>query len=156
LEQCRINFQNAADSVSQIFDRHASRFIAKEKFETLPLPGDKGEGAVYVYFDADGRALYVGETSRRVKARMHDQTSPHKATVWWPKWQSMRFLTMMSKSDRLVMEMLLIAAMNPEFNVKPGKIDPSNLFASVGDVVMSVGSKGWADVSPCASTGAVA
>ena len=43
--------------------------------------GDNGTGAVYVYFDKEGTCLYVGQTGRRVKARLHDKTSPHKDKV---------------------------------------------------------------------------
>jgi len=74
---------------------------------------------VYAYFGQDGRALYVGLTSRRVKARLHDETSPHKKKVWWNHWHTMRFVQLQDDMDRQVLEFLLILAYAPMHNEKP-------------------------------------
>ena len=69
--------------------------------------GDDGSGAVYVYYGANGAALYVGQTGRKVKARLHDQTSPHKKKLWWKKWKTMRFVQLTDDMDRQILEFLL-------------------------------------------------
>jgi hypothetical protein len=89
-------------------------FFAKGKL------GDNGTGAVYAYFDANGEALYVGEASRPIKHRMHDEKSPHKNTVWWESWETVRFVQVQDRTDRLALELLLILALQPPFNSKPG------------------------------------
>lgn len=89
-------------------------FFAKGKL------GDNGTGAVYAYFDANGKALYVGEASRPIKRRMHDETSPHKNTTWWESWETVRFVQVQDRTDRLTLELLLILALQPPFNSKPG------------------------------------
>ncbi len=61
-------------------------------FEAKGQLGDTSEGAVYVYYGQGGTVLYVGQTSRNVKARLHDQTSPHKEKSWWSQWETMRFV----------------------------------------------------------------
>lgn len=81
--------------------------------------GDKGTGAVYAYFDSDGTALYVGQASRPIKSRIHDQTSPHKNTEWWKSWKVVRFLNLQNQTDRLTLELLLILQLKPKFNLKP-------------------------------------
>ena len=131
LRESRVVIGTAANHVLRIFEKHASPLISKDQFLSDPLEGDEGDGAVYAYFDADGRALYVGMTSRKVKAQLRDQTSPHKNAIWWDQWHAMRFLRMTEESDRSVMEMMLIAALNPPFNVKPGGIDATVLFSSM-------------------------
>ncbi|HCG6791005.1 hypothetical protein [Vibrio parahaemolyticus] len=85
--------------------------------------GDNGTGAVYAYFDTDGTCLYVGQTGRRVKARLHDKTSPHKDKGWWEQWSEMRFVQESEESSRLLLEMLLIQAYKPSHNSKPKPID---------------------------------
>lgn len=97
-------------------------FFAKRKI------GDDGSGAVYAYFDKENEALYVGETSRPIKSRMHDQTSPHKSTVWWESWESVRFLQMKNRTDRLILELLLIIELQPKHNFKPGPRNFSDMF----------------------------
>ena len=92
--------------------------------------GDAGKGAVYVYFDQDQNALYVGETGRAIKRRMHDKTSPHKGSRWWKKWTHVRLLPMPNRTDRLAMELLLVLALQPPYNTKPGARLASSLFSS--------------------------
>ncbi len=99
-------------------------FFAKGKL------GDKGTGAVYAYFDASGAALYIGEASRPIKRRMHDKTSPHKATEWWELWTTVRFLQVQNQTDRLTLELLLILALKPKFNSKPGPREFSTMFTN--------------------------
>jgi hypothetical protein len=91
----------------------------KEQFEARGQLKDEGSGSVYVYYAADGSALYVGQTGRVVKARLHDQTSPHKKKDWWVTWSEMRFVQLPDEMDRLVLEFLLILAYSPPWNVKP-------------------------------------
>lgn len=97
-------------------------FFAKGKI------GDDGLGSVYAYFNKENEALYVGETSRSIKSRMHDQTSPHKSTVWWESWENVRFLKMKNRTDRLVLELLLILSLQPKHNFKPGPRNFSDMF----------------------------
>ena len=101
-------------------------FLSSAKVGSRPLYfakgqlGDSGQGAVYAYFAANESALYVGETKRRIKQRMHDQTSPHKDALWWNSWTTVRFLQVSDRTDRLALELLLILALKPAFNSKPG------------------------------------
>ncbi len=90
--------------------------------------GDDGSGAVYVYFDKSGAALYVGEAGRPIKRRMHDQEAPHKKTKWWISWKNVRFLQVRNRTDRLVLELLLILAFMPRFNLKPGARELDAMF----------------------------
>ena len=90
--------------------------------------GDPGSGAVYAYFGKDGLPLYVGEASRPIKRRMHDQTSPHKNAQWWELWETVRLLPVADRTDRLTLELLLVLALNPKFNVKPGQRQLSQMF----------------------------
>ena len=91
--------------------------------------GDSGRGAVYAYFASDGSALYVGETGRPIKHRMHDQTSPHKDAEWWSIWTTVRFLQVPHRTDRLSLELLLILALKPTFNSKPGSREFAAMFS---------------------------
>jgi hypothetical protein len=93
------------------FDREA--FLFGNKLS------DRRRGAVYVYFGPDGAALYVGQTKRAIKARLHDEKSPHKKADWWPHWTHMRFIQLPDLMDRLVLEFLLILAYSPVHNKKP-------------------------------------
>ncbi|PMZ05651.1 hypothetical protein C1Y08_27950 [Pseudomonas sp. FW306-02-F02-AA] len=92
--------------------------------------GDNGTGAVYAYFDKEGQALYVGVTGRTIKMRQHDQTSPHKKTTWWDRWETVRFIQISSETDRLTLELLLILALKPPHNSKPGPRDFAAMFSS--------------------------
>jgi hypothetical protein len=100
-------------------------YLAKGKL------GDDGSGAVYVYFDENNVALYVGEAGRPIKKRMHDQTSPHTTTEWWDSWTSVRFLQIQDRTDRLTLELLLILAMKPKHNSKPGPREFDSMFADL-------------------------
>lgn len=132
LEKCRLTIGSAANEVAALFEHSALPAINREVFKKRGrLMGDRGNGAVYVYFDAQGQAVYVGETGRHVKSRLHDQTSPHKNSIWWKTWSTMRFLPMSDKSDRLIMETLLITSLNPKHNVKPGQINVAEIFKSI-------------------------
>lgn len=91
----------------------------RKEFKARGELGDTGNGAVYVYFSSRGKAIYVGQTGRAVKARLHDQTSPHKSKDWWENWSYMRFTPLKCDVDRLVLEALLIAAYEPTANEKP-------------------------------------
>lgn len=111
----RLWFENRTDPKTRtVFD-------AKGKL------GDAGEGAVYVYYNRDGASLYVGQTCRNVKARLHDQTSPHKEKVWWDQWDTMRFVQLSDDMDRLVLEFMLILAYSPIHNEKPKAKDLNEL-----------------------------
>jgi hypothetical protein len=88
---------------------------------------DSGKGSVYVYY-RNKTALYVGQTGRKVKSRLHDKTSPHKKAKWWKIWNNMRFMNLEKQEDRLVLEFLLILAYEPTHNKKPKALKISNLF----------------------------
>jgi hypothetical protein len=79
---------------------------------------DSGIGAVYVYYQS-GIAVYVGEASRPIKRRMHDQTSPHKKKPWWKSWDTVKFVNIANQTDRLTLELLLILGLEPTANIKP-------------------------------------
>ena len=91
----------------------------RDQFSKRGGLADEGLGAVYAYFTAEGSAVYVGQTGRRVKARLHDVTSPHKKKHWWGSWTYMRFLPLTDSVDRRVLESLLIAGYEPTGNEKP-------------------------------------
>ena len=88
---------------------------------------DQGNGAVYIYYK-DRKAVYVGESSRPIKRRMHDQKSPHKKQSWWKEWTAVRFINIPERTDRLTLELLLILAYKPENNVKPGPRKVEDMF----------------------------
>jgi hypothetical protein len=101
---------------------------SKTDFDARGGLQDPGTGAVYAYFTAAGAAVYVGQTGRNVKARLHDKTSPHKKKHWWHSWSHMRFVTLPDDTDRLVLEALLIATYEPTANEKPRAKCISTLF----------------------------
>ncbi|SDJ41669.1 hypothetical protein SAMN04488540_1085 [Ferrimonas sediminum] len=107
VEQTRAWFEQAASSATR--DDFAKKGGLK----------DDGTGAVYAYFNSQGLCLYVGQTGRTVKARQHDQTSPHKKKEWWPEWTELKFVQQSQESQRLLLEILLIQAHRPKHNVKP-------------------------------------
>jgi excinuclease UvrABC nuclease subunit len=80
---------------------------------------DNKNGSVYVYLKK-GKALYVGETGGGVKERTHFQTSRHTDTQWWSNWDLIQFLPVTNRTDRLLLELLLILALAPKYNQKPG------------------------------------
>ena len=79
----------AAADVARLWFESRTTPKSQQEFEAKGKLGDSGDGSVYAYFDADGKGLYVGLTKRRVKARLHDQTSPHKDKPWWSEWKTM-------------------------------------------------------------------
>lgn len=111
------------------FEQRTRSYSASE-FKARGGLNDSGRGAVYVYFDGTSRALYVGMTKRKVKARLHDQTSPHKRKKWFKKMASMRFMQLENDMDRLTLEFLLILAYEPAYNEKPRAVRPNELFVA--------------------------
>ena len=114
----RKSIGESADVARRWFE---SRTESKSRkiFEAKDQLGDTREGAVYVYYGQGDAVLYVGQTNRNVKARLHDQTSPHKKQPWWSQWKTMRFVNLPDEMDRLVLEFMLILAYLPLFNEKP-------------------------------------
>lgn len=100
----------------------------RKQFEARGGLADDGAGAVYAYFTAEGKAVYVGQTGRAVKSRLHDVTSPHKEKDWWSTWAFMRFVALQDGVDRLVLESLLIAGYEPTANEKPKSKSINELF----------------------------
>jgi hypothetical protein len=90
--------------------------------------GDNGKGAVYAYFDKDQETLYVGQAGRAIKRRMHDELSKHKLAKWWKSWETVRFVQLEDRTDRLTLELLLILALKPKYNSKPGAREISQMF----------------------------
>jgi len=126
----RARLADASDAAETLFMSSTAEKTRAEYFARGKL-GDQGKGAVYVYSDKKGVALYVGQTSRQVKRRMHDQLAAHKLSIWWNDWDSMRFLPLANEADRFVLEALLIVSMKPRFNRRPSAESVSSLFASL-------------------------
>ncbi|MDD5261473.1 MAG: hypothetical protein PHD76_06445 [Methylacidiphilales bacterium] len=106
---------------------------SRSDFRTAKKLGDNGSGAVYVFFSKDKalkalKALYVGQSRRHFKRRLYDQTSPHKKKKWWRKWDEVRFMQVQHQTDRIVLELLLILALQPEFNLNPAKRMVNKMF----------------------------
>lgn len=116
--ELRKSLGEAAGSARRWFEVRAE-LKSRATFDTRGGLGDSGVGAVYVYFAADRTALYVGETGRNVKSRLHDETSPHKKKCWWSEWTEMCFAQVADRTDRFVIELLLILAYSPKHNEKP-------------------------------------
>src|SRR5437870_127093 len=100
--------------------RDAAVEKTREQFNVRKGIGDNGSGAVYAYFDEMGNAIYVGESGRRFKLRLYDKTSPQAKSEWWPMWKTVKFMQVQNRTDRIALEMLLILAVQPKFNTKPG------------------------------------
>jgi hypothetical protein len=90
--------------------------------------GDSGKGAVYAYFDKHQGTLYVGQAGRPIKRRMHDELSKHKLAKWWKSWETVRFVQLEDRTDRLTLELLLVLALKPKYNSKPGAREISKMF----------------------------
>lgn len=105
-----------------------ARIITRTDFERRSPVGTAPKCGVYVYFAEDGSALYAGQSKRRIKLRLHDQTSPHSRKRWWDSWSTIRFLPIAEETDRLVLELLLIIAYAPPYNSKPRGIPANSLF----------------------------
>lgn len=116
--QVRQNVGSAAASARVWFEDRTVQ-IGRNQFERKGGLNDSGTGSVYAYFTVEGKAIYVGQTGRFVKARLNDETSPHKKSQWWPSWSHMRFVQLSDGMDRLVLEFLLILAYSPTANSKP-------------------------------------
>lgn len=130
IDQIRSDLQSASEAARSLFEASAILIEGKTGFSRQKM-GDNGKGAVYVYYDEAMQAIYVGQTSRHVKARLYDQTSPHQKKTWWQGWKTMRFLPLNLVEDRLVLETLLIISYLPTYNVKPGKIVVENLLSQL-------------------------
>ena len=123
----RSAISSAADISIKWFSSHASN-VSRKLFHSGNRMNDARTGAVYVYYDSEDIPLYVGQTKRGIKARLYDQTSPHKKKTWWAKWHVMRFVQLTDEMDRLTLEFLLILAYQPKWNVKPRAKAISDLF----------------------------
>ena len=119
----------ASSEAKNLFFSNTEPKSRKTYFERGKL-GDNGKGAVYAYFSEDGKALYVGQAGRRIKLRQHDQTSPHKSKPWWVNWEAVRFMPVSNETDRITLEHLLIIALKPSYNSKPGPRDIEAMFTS--------------------------
>lgn len=115
-------------AVARTWFEERAALTTRQQFETRGGLADDGNGAVYAYFTAEGKAVYVGQTGRAVKARLHDEKSPHKMKAWWSSWTHMRFVSLPDGVDRLVLESLLIAGYEPRANEKPQAKSISELF----------------------------
>ena len=122
-ESLRTAFLHAKDW----FERHA-RDYNSEQFLSKGRIVDSGRGAVYVYFDSKGNALYVGLTKRRVKSRLYDQTSPHRKKLWFKDMASVKFIPLEHDMERLILEFLLILSYGPVHNEKPRAVNLDKLF----------------------------
>ena len=118
-----------SSSSARAYFEAGTKKITKATYAQKGGLGDKKGGAVYVYFDSDDRALYVGETGGGVKERTHIATSKHTDKEWWKKWQYVRYFPTTNRTDRLVLELLLILAYEPLYNVKPGQRSIDELFS---------------------------
>ena len=128
IETLRAAIETAADNSKTWFIDNAKKSGRSKYFERGKM-GDDGTGAVYAYFSTDGKALYVGESSRYIKRRMHDQKSPQKYAEWWKSWSTVRFIQVKNRTDRITLELLLILSLQPMFNKKPGKRLFSKMFS---------------------------
>lgn len=98
----------------------ASTKKPRKDFEARGKLGDKGTGSVYVYIGDNEEIIYIGETSRNIKDRQHDEKSPHKKQSWWKDWKEVRFLHVSDRTERITLELLLILQLKPRENTKPG------------------------------------
>lgn len=127
--------ESLKDALSDATNKARAWFEAKSpalhrpEFEQRSKKGESPKCAVYVYYGDDGTALYVGQSKRRIKLRLHDQISPHRLKAWWASWATVRHLTLQDETDRLVLELMLILAYAPPHNRKPAGKDVAALFA---------------------------
>lgn len=129
IEKLKKRLSLSALTAKRWFMEESSEKSRKDYF-SVGMLGDPGTGAVYVYFDKDGCALYVGESGRPIKRRMHDEKSPHKKAPWWSEWHTVRLLPQTHRTDRIALEMLLVLAFQPAHNTKPGKRDICEMFGN--------------------------
>ncbi len=128
LEELKNYIGTTADVARKWFEQESPE-IKKRQFKQKGGLNDKKKGAVYVYFDKNRQVLYVGETGGGVKERTHFKTARHTETEWWPKWQRVRFMSMVDRTSRLTLEMLLILAYQPPYNKKPEARKIEELFS---------------------------
>lgn len=117
----------ASSDIARLWFEDRTLSKSRATFDAKGKLGDAGTGSVYVYYSSPGVALYVGQTGRAVKSRLHDETSPHKSKAWWPLWTEMRFVQLEDEMDRLILEFLLILAYAPPHNDKPKAKDLNDL-----------------------------
>lgn len=128
IDSYKSSLAQAAGSAREWFEDQALR-VERVAFEQRSKKGTAPKCAVYAYYDCDDNALYVGQSRRRVKSRLWDETSPHAEKGWWPLWTHMRHLGLVEETDRLVLELSLILAYAPPHNNKPAGKRVSDLFA---------------------------
>ncbi|MDD0841424.1 hypothetical protein [Pseudomonas sp. Gutcm_11s] len=126
----KTTLKTTAEQAQQWFESQ-SIVLTKEEFGGRSPKGTSPKCGVYVYYGADAFALYVGQSGRRIKLRLHDQTSPHAQKPWWSNWTDLRFLAIENETDRLVLELLLILAYAPSYNRKPAGVPVDALFMSL-------------------------
>lgn len=105
--------------------------LTKTEFGGRSPRGKSPKCGVYVYYGAGATPLYVGQSKRRIKLRLYDQTSPHAQKPWWGNWTDLRFLAVEKETDRLVLELLLILAYAPPHNRKPAGVPIDTLFIAL-------------------------
>ena len=120
-EDCLLKLQGSLEitcSVAAEWFMSASIVKSRENYFSRGGLGDKGTGAVYMYIK-EKDVIYIGETGRTIKSRQHDERSPHKDKIWWEEWSEVRFLQIPNRTDRIILESLLILHMKPRVNTKP-------------------------------------
>ena len=127
LEAFRGTLKAASAQAQAWFESQALR-TEREAFEQRSKKGQAPKRSVYAYCTKDGTVLYVGHSSRRIKARLTDETSPHRSKPWWDSWSHVRHLAVESETSRLVLEMMLILAYTPAHNQKPAGETIESLF----------------------------
>ena len=117
----------AVDAAAEWFLRN-SQVRTRKSFMGRGQLGPKSKSAVYLYSDGQDSALYVGQSKRSIKARLHDETSPHKKKEWWPKWTTVRFVQVPNETDRITLELLLILSFRPPYNTRPAARNVFDMF----------------------------
>lgn len=90
---------------------------------------DQKKGSVYVYFDSNRRALYVGETGGGIKERAGFPTARHRNQPWWRNWRYLYFYACSDQTERVTLELLLILAYRPKANRKPAARTIARMYA---------------------------
>jgi hypothetical protein len=117
-----IRLRNAVDKASATameYFKSRSAKLDRNDFEKKGSVSDFSVGCVYIFFDAEQNALYVGQTSHSIKARSRYQTSPHAKKDWWKHWKFVHAVEARSEVERLILELLLILAYKPSSNKRP-------------------------------------
>jgi DNA polymerase III subunit epsilon len=98
--------------------KRAQRVPPAERPDLRDLPNDPG---VYIFRDADGRALYVGKSvSLRTRARSHFTA----AAEWTGETEIVDHRSTQSELGALVLENRLIKTLRPPANVALKRVDP--------------------------------